>query len=228
MEVASFCVTAGAQRCARRRTHPLRLVSSAGVLRGLHFAQLPLRRAKYATCPHGRCSTWSSTSWMSSPTFGRWDSVLHDDRDRGSVCISECLAYATCPARAGSAQRPKIVSVRQTRFGIFCVGPGYVHADGSGGAVGVNRVDRFAGVAASARRRTCHLVRRYCDDGPGLAFTGACAGFAEQGNRPHEEKQGSGWWNDGCDAIAATRRRPRQFVSWARRPAMSATAQCSM
>ncbi len=68
-------------------------VSSAGVLRGLHFAQLPPSQAKYVTCVHGSVFDVVVDIRVGSPTFGRWDSVLLDDRDRRSVYISEGLAH---------------------------------------------------------------------------------------------------------------------------------------
>jgi dTDP-4-dehydrorhamnose 3,5-epimerase len=67
-------------------------VSSAGVLRGLHFAQLPPSQAKYITCMHGAVFDVVVDIRVGSPTFGRWDSVLLDRRRR-SVYISEGLAH---------------------------------------------------------------------------------------------------------------------------------------
>lgn len=68
-------------------------VSSAGVLRGLHFAQLPPSQAKYVTCVSGSVFDVVVDIRLGSPTFGRWDSVLLDDRDRRSIYISEGLAH---------------------------------------------------------------------------------------------------------------------------------------
>lgn len=68
-------------------------VSAAGVLRGLHFAQLPPSQAKYVTCLHGSVFDVVVDIRVGSPTFGRWDSVLLDDRDRRTVYISEGLAH---------------------------------------------------------------------------------------------------------------------------------------
>ncbi|MBO0880348.1 MAG: dTDP-4-dehydrorhamnose 3,5-epimerase [Mycobacterium sp.] len=68
-------------------------VSSAGVLRGLHFAQLPPSQAKYVTCLSGSVFDVVVDIRVGSPTFGRWASVLLDDRDRRSVYISEGLAH---------------------------------------------------------------------------------------------------------------------------------------
>jgi dTDP-4-dehydrorhamnose 3,5-epimerase len=68
-------------------------VSSAGVLRGLHFAQLPPSQAKYVTCVSGSVFDVVVDIRLGSPTFGRWDSVLLDDRDRRTIYISEGLAH---------------------------------------------------------------------------------------------------------------------------------------
>jgi dTDP-4-dehydrorhamnose 3,5-epimerase len=69
-------------------------VSAAGVLRGLHFAQLPPSQAKYVTCLRGAVFDVVVDIRVGSPTFGRWESVLLDDRDRRSVYISEGLGHA--------------------------------------------------------------------------------------------------------------------------------------
>jgi dTDP-4-dehydrorhamnose 3,5-epimerase len=68
-------------------------VSSAGVLRGLHFAQLPPSQAKYVTCLRGAVFDVVVDIRVGSPTFGRWDAATLDDRDRRSVYISEGLAH---------------------------------------------------------------------------------------------------------------------------------------
>jgi len=68
-------------------------VSSAGVLRGLHYAQVPPSQAKYVTCLRGSVFDVVVDIRVGSPTFGRWDSVLLDDRGRRSVYLSEGLAH---------------------------------------------------------------------------------------------------------------------------------------
>jgi dTDP-4-dehydrorhamnose 3,5-epimerase len=68
-------------------------VSAAGVLRGLHFAQLPPSQAKYVTCLSGSVFDVVVDIRVGSPTFGKWDSVLLDDLDRRSVYLSEGLAH---------------------------------------------------------------------------------------------------------------------------------------
>ncbi len=69
-------------------------VSSAGVLRGLHFAQVPPSQAKYVTCVSGSVFDVVVDIRVGSPTFGRWDSVLLDDRDRRTIYIPEGLGHA--------------------------------------------------------------------------------------------------------------------------------------
>ena len=66
-------------------------MSAAGVLRGVHFAQLPPSQAKYVTCLNGKVLDVVVDIRVGSPTFGRWESVVLDDRERRSVYLSEGL-----------------------------------------------------------------------------------------------------------------------------------------
>jgi dTDP-4-dehydrorhamnose 3,5-epimerase len=68
-------------------------VSAAGVLRGLHFAQLPPGQAKYVTCVRGAVFDVVVDIRVGSPTYGHWDSVLLDDIDHRSTYICEGLAH---------------------------------------------------------------------------------------------------------------------------------------
>lgn len=68
--------------------------SAAGVLRGVHFAELPPSQAKYVTCVRGAVYDVVVDIRVGSPTFGRWDGVLLDDRQRRSVYLSEGLGHA--------------------------------------------------------------------------------------------------------------------------------------
>jgi dTDP-4-dehydrorhamnose 3,5-epimerase len=67
--------------------------SAAGVLRGLHFAQVPPSQAKYVTCVHGSVFDVVVDIRVGSPTFGSWDAVVLDDRDHRSVYLSEGMAH---------------------------------------------------------------------------------------------------------------------------------------
>jgi dTDP-4-dehydrorhamnose 3,5-epimerase len=88
--------------------HPLDLrqanlsVSMAGVLRGVHFAQLPPSQAKYVTCTSGAVLDVVADLRVGSPTFGEWESVLLDDIDRRAVYISEGLGHAFLSLADGS------------------------------------------------------------------------------------------------------------------------------
>ena len=69
-------------------------VSSAGVLRGVHFAQVPPGQAKYVTCVRGAVYDVAVDIRVGSPTFGQWDAVRLDDRNRRTVYLSEGLGHA--------------------------------------------------------------------------------------------------------------------------------------
>jgi dTDP-4-dehydrorhamnose 3,5-epimerase len=80
--------------------HPLRLaqancsVSSAGTLRGIHFAQLPPSQAKFVTCVHGAAFDVVVDLRVGSPSYGLWDAVLIDDRERRAVYLPEGVGHA--------------------------------------------------------------------------------------------------------------------------------------
>lgn len=67
--------------------------SAKGVLRGLHFAQVPPSQAKYVTCLRGAVFDVAVDIRVGSPSYGRWDAVLLDDVDRRSIYLSEGLAH---------------------------------------------------------------------------------------------------------------------------------------
>lgn len=77
-------------------------VSAAGVLRGVHFADVPPSQAKYVTCPRGAVLDVVVDIRTGSPTFGQWDSVLLDDVDRRAIFLSEGLGHAFCSLEDGS------------------------------------------------------------------------------------------------------------------------------
>jgi dTDP-4-dehydrorhamnose 3,5-epimerase len=80
--------------------HPLRLaqancsVSRRGVLRGVHFAEVPPSQAKYVTCLGGAVLDVVVDIRVGSPTFGKSDTVLLDDVDRRAVYLAEGLGHA--------------------------------------------------------------------------------------------------------------------------------------
>ena len=80
--------------------HPLDLrqantsVSKRGVVRGIHFADVPFGQAKYVTATHGAVLDFAIDIRVGSPTFGQWDSVLLDDVDRRAIYLAEGLGHA--------------------------------------------------------------------------------------------------------------------------------------
>lgn len=77
-------------------------VSAAGVLRGIHYADVPPGQAKYVTCVKGAVLDVIVDIRVGSPTFGLWTSVLLDDRDRRAVYLSEGLGHGFCAQQDGS------------------------------------------------------------------------------------------------------------------------------
>jgi dTDP-4-dehydrorhamnose 3,5-epimerase len=77
--------------------------SAAGVVRGLHFADVPPGQAKYVTCIAGAVFDVVVDIRVGSPTFARWDSVLLDGVDRKAVFLSEGLGHAFMSLEDGSA-----------------------------------------------------------------------------------------------------------------------------
>jgi dTDP-4-dehydrorhamnose 3,5-epimerase len=68
-------------------------VSAKGSVRGIHFADVPPSQAKYVTCPVGALLDVVVDIRVGSPTFGQWDSVLLDQKDRRAVYVSEGLGH---------------------------------------------------------------------------------------------------------------------------------------
>ncbi|MDR2279624.1 MAG: dTDP-4-dehydrorhamnose 3,5-epimerase [Gordonia sp. (in: high G+C Gram-positive bacteria)] len=77
-------------------------VSAAGVLRGIHFADVPPGQAKYVTCSVGAIVDVIVDIRVGSPTYGQWDAVLLDDVDRKAVYLSEGLGHGFCSLADGS------------------------------------------------------------------------------------------------------------------------------
>jgi dTDP-4-dehydrorhamnose 3,5-epimerase len=71
-------------------------VSSRGTVRGIHFADVPPSQAKYITCLTGSLIDYVVDLRVGSPTFGQWDSVLLDTKDRRAVYLAEGLGHAFC------------------------------------------------------------------------------------------------------------------------------------
>ena len=82
--------------------HPLRLaqanqsVSARGVVRGVHYADVPPGQAKYVTCVRGAVLDVVVDLRVGSPTFGQWEGVRLDDVDRRAVYLAEGLGHGFC------------------------------------------------------------------------------------------------------------------------------------
>ncbi|TXN28249.1 dTDP-4-dehydrorhamnose 3,5-epimerase family protein [Lacisediminihabitans profunda] len=69
-------------------------VSKRGVVRGIHFADIPPSQAKYVSCQFGAVLDYVVDIRVGSPTFGHWDTVLLDSTDRKAIYIAEGLGHA--------------------------------------------------------------------------------------------------------------------------------------
>ena len=79
--------------------HPLDLAqsnistSSAGAVRGIHFATVPPSQAKYVTCVNGAVVDVVVDIRVGSPTFGQHELVYLDDVSRHALYVSEGLGH---------------------------------------------------------------------------------------------------------------------------------------
>jgi dTDP-4-dehydrorhamnose 3,5-epimerase len=91
-----------AETFAAATGHPFTLaqanmsVSARGVVRGVHFADVPPGQAKWVTCVRGAVVDVVVDVRVGSPTFGRWEAVRLDDVDRRAVYIPEGLGHGFC------------------------------------------------------------------------------------------------------------------------------------
>ncbi|MBD0741759.1 dTDP-4-dehydrorhamnose 3,5-epimerase family protein [Streptomyces sp. CBMA152] len=69
-------------------------VSRRGVIRGVHFADVPPGQAKYVTCVRGAVRDVIVDLRTGSPTYRAWEAVELDDRDHRAVFLSEGLGHA--------------------------------------------------------------------------------------------------------------------------------------
>jgi dTDP-4-dehydrorhamnose 3,5-epimerase len=69
-------------------------VSRRGVIRGIHFADVPPGQAKYVSCVAGAILDVVVDLRAGSPTFAAWAAVQLDDENRRAVFLSEGLGHA--------------------------------------------------------------------------------------------------------------------------------------
>lgn len=77
-------------------------VSAQGVVRGIHYADVPPGQAKYVTCAAGTVLDVVVDLRVGSPTFGRWEAVRLDDVERCAVYLAEGLGHGFCALTPGA------------------------------------------------------------------------------------------------------------------------------
>ncbi|HEX2416736.1 MAG TPA: dTDP-4-dehydrorhamnose 3,5-epimerase [Micromonosporaceae bacterium] len=89
-------------RIAEHVGHPLRLAqanlssSARGVVRGIHYADVPPGQAKHVTCVRGAVLDVVVDLRVGSATYGRHETVRLDEADRRSVYLAEGLGHGFC------------------------------------------------------------------------------------------------------------------------------------
>lgn len=68
--------------------------SHSGVVRGIHFSDVPLGQAKYVSAIVGTVRDYIVDVRVGSPTFAQWVSVVLSDETRNSVFIPEGFGHA--------------------------------------------------------------------------------------------------------------------------------------
>jgi dTDP-4-dehydrorhamnose 3,5-epimerase len=68
-------------------------VSRRGVIRGIHYADVPPGQAKYVSCVRGAIVDVMVDLRAGSPGFGKWEAVRLDDQSRRSVFLAEGLGH---------------------------------------------------------------------------------------------------------------------------------------
>jgi dTDP-4-dehydrorhamnose 3,5-epimerase len=69
-------------------------VSRRGVIRGIHFADVPPGQAKYVSCAAGAILDVVVDLRVGSPTYAAWTAVQLDDENRRTVFLSEGLGHS--------------------------------------------------------------------------------------------------------------------------------------
>jgi dTDP-4-dehydrorhamnose 3,5-epimerase len=72
-------------------------VSRRGVIRGVHFSDVPPGQAKFVSCVHGRILDVVVDLRAGSPGFGSWEAVELAGADGRAVFLAEGLGHAFTP-----------------------------------------------------------------------------------------------------------------------------------
>jgi dTDP-4-dehydrorhamnose 3,5-epimerase len=78
-------------------------VSRRGVIRGIHYADVPPGQAKYVTCVSGAILDVIVDLRTDSPSFGKWEAVRLDADTRRAVFLAEGLGHAFMALTDGAA-----------------------------------------------------------------------------------------------------------------------------
>ncbi|MEO3778498.1 dTDP-4-dehydrorhamnose 3,5-epimerase [Micromonospora sp. B11E3] len=89
------------------------VVTKKGAIRGVHLMSTPPGQAKYVTCVDGAVLDVIVDVRVGSPTFGHWEAVVLDDRERRGVYLAEGLGHALMGLTDSSA----VVYLCSTRYG---------------------------------------------------------------------------------------------------------------
>ncbi|MGH3902361.1 MAG: dTDP-4-dehydrorhamnose 3,5-epimerase family protein [Pseudonocardiaceae bacterium] len=68
--------------------------SRRGVIRGVHFSEVPPGQAKYVYCSRGALLDVAIDVRVGSPTFGRWEAVQLDTESYRAVYLAEGIGHA--------------------------------------------------------------------------------------------------------------------------------------
>ncbi|HWC35205.1 MAG TPA: dTDP-4-dehydrorhamnose 3,5-epimerase family protein [Mycobacteriales bacterium] len=71
-------------------------VSAKGVVRGVHYADVPPGQAKYVSCSGGAILDVVVDLRLDSPTYGKFEAMVIDDQRRQGIFIAEGLGHAFC------------------------------------------------------------------------------------------------------------------------------------
>ncbi|MGH3829715.1 MAG: dTDP-4-dehydrorhamnose 3,5-epimerase [Pseudonocardiaceae bacterium] len=88
---SSFIAATGHRLTLAQSNHS---ISRRGVIRGVHFSDVPPGQAKYVHCSRGALLDIAIDLRLGSPTFGRWESVLLDAETCRAVYLPEGVGHA--------------------------------------------------------------------------------------------------------------------------------------
>ncbi|GAB2938624.1 dTDP-4-dehydrorhamnose 3,5-epimerase [Micromonospora polyrhachis] len=90
-DAAAFADALGFELTVAQTNHS---VSRRGVVRGVHWADVPIGQGKYVYCPQGALLDFIVDLRVGSPTFGQHEVVRLDPVDFRAVYLSEGLGHA--------------------------------------------------------------------------------------------------------------------------------------